>query len=288
MLAALRDRISGTSTQPLNFERFAGSGQLGSRKTSRSAAASSGERDVLVRIEEFLGCLVKLSEPDRELVRRVLSTIISGQELDLRRFATAGPDHIVALRSGEELDDYTYRVAGCVGEFWTRICRAHLFPEAKLDESALFENGIRFGKGLQLVNVLRDLPADLRQGRCYLPIDRLQKLGLNPQDLLKTDSYGRLQPLYYELLTLTETYLAAGWEYTNTLPRRCIRLRLACAWPVLIGSMTLRKLHSFNVLDATQRVKVSRSEVRRIMAGTIIGQFVPFIWRRLFARAKLV
>ena len=41
----------------------------------------------------------------------------------------ASPEKIVALETPSELDDYTYRVAGCVGEFWTRICRIHLFPQ---------------------------------------------------------------------------------------------------------------------------------------------------------------
>ena len=27
--------------------------------------------------------------------------------------------------------DYTWRVAGCVGGFWTRLCREHLFPERR-------------------------------------------------------------------------------------------------------------------------------------------------------------
>ena len=61
------------------------------------------------------------------------------------------------------MDDYTYRVAGCVGEFWTRLCRAHLFPRAVVDDAMLLRDGIRFGKGLQLVNILRDIPADLRR-----------------------------------------------------------------------------------------------------------------------------
>ena len=90
----------------------------------------------------------------------MLSTITSGQVLDLRRFGNLnsiesnpnGPK-IIALETGVELDDYTYRVAGCVGEFWTKICRAHLFPDARLDEKQLISDGIRFGKGLQLVNI---------------------------------------------------------------------------------------------------------------------------------------
>ena len=76
-----------------------------------------------------------LTPADLQLVREVLDTITSGQELDLRRFASADlPGSVVALRTDAELDDYTYRVAGCVGEFWTKMCRAHCLPEAALDD----------------------------------------------------------------------------------------------------------------------------------------------------------
>src|SRR6266478_1557662 len=117
-------------------------------------------------------------------MRLVLDTITGGQELDLRRFATAAETRIVALETDEQLDDYTYRVAGCVGEFWTRMCRTHLFPRALLDDALMLAQAIRFGKGLQLVNVLRDLPSDLRLGRCYLPRTNLTTVGLGPGDLL--------------------------------------------------------------------------------------------------------
>ena len=35
------------------------------------------------------------------------------------------------------------------------------------------EKGIRFGKALQMTNILRDCGKDLRIGRCYLPDDVL-------------------------------------------------------------------------------------------------------------------
>src|SRR6185436_18281735 len=110
--------------------------------------------------------------------------ITSGQMLDLSRFGAASQTQIVALRHDAELEDYTYRVAGCVGEFWTRMCRAHIFPRAPLDDARLLADGVRLGKGLQLVNILRDLPRDLRDGRCYLPSEELAPLGLKPSDLL--------------------------------------------------------------------------------------------------------
>src|SRR4051794_28618789 len=204
-LAALRDRILGNSTAKLSFTDFINAANA-PVKGVESLQASSGERTLLLRIEEFLRCLDELSPEDLRLVRAVLSTIISGQELDLQRFGNANVDQIVALRNMEELDDYTFRVAGCVGEFWTRICRAHLFPTAQLEDQKLLADGVRFGKGLQLINVLRDVPADLRAGRCYLPEDRLAQLSLAPGDLLDMGKYERLKPLYCELLGQAEAH----------------------------------------------------------------------------------
>jgi farnesyl-diphosphate farnesyltransferase len=171
-LQALRERIQGKRSAPLDF------GALARQQGARA------EGILLEKYEASLAVLEGLASGDARLVRQVLNTITSGQELDLRRFARASAQTLVALRTDDELDDYTYRVAGCVGEFWTRICRAHLFPQAPLDDAFLLSNGVRFGKGLQLVNILRDLPADLKNGRCYLPLERLEPLKLWPETLL--------------------------------------------------------------------------------------------------------
>ena len=282
-LATLRARILGQTADAISLNLF-----TGSTSADSAAVPSAAERILLQRIEEFLACLRTVSDADRQLVRAVLSIIISGQELDLQRFGRAQPGQIIALANEQELDDYTFRVAGCVGEFWTRLCRAHLFPATPLDENLLIQNGIRFGKGLQLVNVLRDLPTDLRQGRCYLSEDRLAALGLKPADLLNMSKYERLRPFFEFLLDLAQGHLEAGWQYTNSLPRRCRRLRLACAWPILIGVATLSKLRYTNILDRSERVRITRPEVRRIIGRSLLAQIWPPLWQRLFTRAKLV
>src|SRR5262245_4315337 len=172
---------------------------------------SASERILLERIDERLSMLTTLSPMDRELICDVLSIITSGQELDLKRFAHASPDQIIALLTEEELDDYTWRVAGCVGAFWTRMCRAHLFPHASLDHARLLSNSILFGKGLQLVNILRDLPSDLRHGRCYLPAQALSARDLAPKDLLRPENEARFRPVYEIFLHKAQQDLAAGW-----------------------------------------------------------------------------
>ena len=269
-LQALRERIAGTRLIPVNFGAFA------------ERQSSPGERMLLERVEEALGVFNRFTYSDQERIREVLSTITSGQELDLRRFHGASAKGIAALRTEEELDDYTYRVAGCVGEFWTRITRAHLFPVAPLDDAKLLHDGVRFGKGLQLVNILRDLPRDLRQGRCYLPEERLRAIGLHPADLLDPVNEPEFRALYHSYLDKAAAHLGAGWEYTNTIPRRFFRVRLACAWPVLIGIKTIEKLRTANTLDPDLRVKTSRAEVRTIIAGSLLRYPWAESWRRLF------
>ncbi|HWV98807.1 MAG TPA: squalene/phytoene synthase family protein, partial [Candidatus Acidoferrum sp.] len=190
-------------------------------------------------------------------------------------------EQIKSLEKDAELDDYTYRVAGCVGEFWTRLCRAHLFPQAYLKDSWLLAQSVRFGKGLQLVNILRDLPADLRQGRCYLPTERLASCNLQPVELLRPGNEPRLRPAYNDYLTKADFHLQAGWAYTNALPRGNIRVRLACAWPVLIGHETLRLLWANNVLDPQRRISVSRRRVKRLMVRSVLLYPWQGAWRRL-------
>ena len=270
-LQQLRLRILGRRPEPLNF------GVLAKQQTLPP------ERMLLDRVEESIALLQKFSAADQQRIRGVLDIITGGQELDLQRFEGASGENIIALKSGIELDDYTYRVAGCVGEFWTQICRAHLFPHAELEDAQLFGDSIRFGKGLQLINILRDLPADLHKGRCYLPSLELEQAGLMPSILLSPVNEPRFRPIYHRYLDLAELHLQAGWNYTNGLPRRQVRIRLACAWPILIGARTIQRLRGASVLELRQGVKISRGEVYWILLHSTLAYPVSGVWRRLFA-----
>jgi farnesyl-diphosphate farnesyltransferase len=270
-LKRLRDRILSSSTVPLNF------GELAQHQ------GLAAERLLLEKAGDSLALLQTLSPADLQLVRTVLNTITGGQELDLRRFAGASAEKIIVLETAAELDDYTWRVAGCVGEFWTKMCRTHLFPKARLDDAQLLANGIRFGKGLQLVNILRDLPVDLRKGRCYLPTEKLDEAGLRPAVLLSPANETKFLPLYHRYLDAAESHLAAAWAYTNALPRGCIRVRLACAWPVLIGLKTIERLRAANVFELQQDIKIARGEVRGILLRSVLTYPIPGAWQKLFS-----
>jgi|TARA_B100001094_G_scaffold203161_1_gene197094 farnesyl-diphosphate farnesyltransferase len=211
---------------------------------------------------------------DQRLIRKCLNTIISGQRMDLERFSNNKSEVIQSLQRYEEMDDYAYRVAGSVGEFWTEICLEHAFdasPEMKED---MMSTGVRFGKALQLINILRDIPEDLEIGRCYIPTDDLEKIGLSPNDLLSSESIDIFRPLLDEYIEKAEEHLDEAVRYIGLLPHNQYRLRGACMIPVIIGKRTLNLLREQNVLDGKNRVKITRKEIKEIMRNVILS--LPF------------
>ena len=230
----------------------------------------AAERELLTRLEEGFAILSSLGTPDRVMVRDVVLTLTEGMVMDLATFPGEDEGRLVALETRADLDRYTYYVAGCVGEFWTDIHLAHRPSLAGWNREVMRQRGVRFGKGLQMTNVLRDLPKDLRIGRCYLPRQELDALGLQPADLLDPTTVMKVRPLLRSLLALTLEHYQQGWAYTLAIPRREVRMRLACVWPLFIGLKTLALLErSPNLLDPSTVIKVPRGAVYGMMARSL-------------------
>ena len=213
-------------------------------------ASDRGERALISQLGGCFAWLEAQRAEDRADVVDVLGKISLGQELDVLRFQNR--EEVVALKNAAELEEYTYLVAGCVGEFWTRICFRHLRNFARANDAAMHEFGIQFGQALQLVNILRDLPADLRAGRCYLPADEILAAGSAPE---KPDDI-----VFDRWLERAEILMDAGFRYIEAT--QTWRVRLACFLPWYLGMRTLVKLRETPPLATAQRVKVSRREVR--------------------------
>jgi farnesyl-diphosphate farnesyltransferase len=230
----------------------------------------SDEKVLLESLGAALTVLSHLGESDREAVRVIVTTLTQGMEFDLRTFPDESSGRLVALQEFSELDHYTYMVAGCVGEFWTKMTYTHVPGTFTGLTEALLERGIRFGKALQMTNVLRDVGKDLRIGRCYLPATMLARFGLTPQDLLLPATSLRAQPPLFELVRKALDHFREAVEYTLALPAFSIRLRLACWWPVIIGLETLLLLvRNDHWLDPAKVSKIQRSDIYRIMALSV-------------------
>jgi farnesyl-diphosphate farnesyltransferase len=219
-----------------------------------------GECTLIACLDDCLTWLGSLEQKNRGEIVGVLEKIIRGQTLDLQRFGDG--HHVIALQSAAELEEYTYLVAGCVGEFWTRLCLHHLPNCANLGLADLRRLGANFGKGLQLVNILRDLPADLRNGRCYLPEPELRAAGTSPAPLSHDPT--KAQPVFDRWLKQAAAYLDDGFRYITAL--RSPRLRAGCFLPWYLGMKTLELMEKNPPLASGEKVKVSRSTVRKALA----------------------
>jgi farnesyl-diphosphate farnesyltransferase len=250
------------------------------------------ERELLARLPDCCALFEECPVEDQQCIRTLVLTLTQGMQIDLRAFPREQEGRVGALETRADLDRYTYLVAGCVGEFWTKVAMAHLPTLRHWDVAEMAARGVQFGKGLQMTNILRDLAQDLRSGRCYLPRVELARLGVQPEELLRPETLTRVQPLLTALLNDTLAFYRDGWIYTLAIPPREWRLRLACAWPLLIGVSTLAMVkRSSQLLDPAVRIKIARSRVYSVMlrSGVVVwsNPALGRYYRRVLAEGGL-
>jgi farnesyl-diphosphate farnesyltransferase len=248
---------------------------------------NENEAELLRNVEDVVAGLEVYSKKDQGLMLECLDVIVSGQVLDLERFGTANEGgNISALASDEQMDDYAFRVAGSVGVFWSKMSLEHLFSLPPEKEKEFFEKGIRFGKSLQMINILRDIPEDLRFGRCYIPEQALNRYKLKPEDLMDDGNIDAFRPLYDEFLDLTNEHLDAAVEYIALLPETQLRLKASCMLPVLIGQRTVTLLRTGNILNSEERIKVTRDEIKSYARKLLTALIIPGGVNRLLMKNK--
>lgn len=256
-----RLRVLEMMGQALDREGGAEYGELTTvlKKELAPSQAHKGEQELLTRFEEVMLQFDSLSFPEKDLVREVMGKIIRGQRLDLERFdckvssgTVTGKSGIPALPDEAALMEYAYLVAGCVGEFWTKL-GYELYGEgfSSAPEKELLTLGRRYGQALQLINILRDRREDEERGRQYIP-----------------DSCP--VSLYQERAV---AWLDEGLLYAEKL--HSFRLRLATGLPALIGHETLDLLKAGT---GGQKPKIPRKKVYSLLLRAVRASAVPGGW----------
>jgi len=271
-LKLLSNGIQGTASRDVVVELIA---------SFVSLQENASERQLLQSLPKCLACLEGMEHADRNDIRVVLEKITRGQMLDLQRFDN--PQEIRALNTAADLDEYTYLVAGSVGEFWTRLCFRHVHHFATRTEDEMLALGKRYGMALQLINVLRDAGSDFRMGRCYFPDHELNAVHLTPSQILSESE--RFQPIYRTWLENAKAALTSGMEYSRAIRNR--RVRAATVLPALIGARTLALLDAAGPAVLQRTVKVPRREVRAMILSLGLALASSKRIDAMFDRAKL-
>jgi len=189
---------------------------------------SASEEELMAALPGLLADLA--THPDRMELLALWRAILEGQLFDQRRFSSSDP-----LTRGE-LEHYCGLVAGSVGETWTRLIGKHAPQLLRGEFGEMCRLGADFGRGLQLVNILRDRTSDQALGRVYASDAEL--------------------PALWELAS---EWLVQGEIYLTQL--RPGRVLYASGLPLSLAMGTLGKLRtSPGGLDAP-RVSLTRLEV---------------------------
>jgi len=157
----------------------------------------------------------------------------------------------------EELSEYCRCVAGSVGV----ACAAVYGPR---DPDAARPRAETLGLALQQINIMRDVPEDLRLGRVYLPQDELARFGVTEEDL----AAGRAGPEWRALMghqaARAERLLDEGLRLLPLLDRRsrlCVRT-FAGVYHGLLTQMRARDYDVFSRRPSLSAAQKARAVTR--------------------------
>jgi phytoene synthase len=174
-----------------------------------------------------------------------LNELVKGAEFDLDQ------TRIQDLRT---LLDYCYLVAGVVGLMMCPLLGATALKAKKY--------AIDLGIGMQLTNICRDVLADFRNNRIYLP--ELESLG---EDFIKSQHSSALKAIVKKYLDLADQYYWSGYQGLSYLPFRS-RVAILLAGEVYrhIGEKIRRQdydvLQGRTVLSLAEKVRVAFFSLR--------------------------
>ena len=219
---------------------------------------------------------------ERELIRGCARVLRITGNLDQRQQAAiarcvrimgCGMDRFERERSPhglETLDDherYCYVVAGVVGEMLTELFCGHSDRiDARREE--LMSRAVRFGQGLQMTNILKDVWDDLERDTCWLPRDVFSRHGFDLSQLQSRHPDPVFDRGMNEMVGIAHSCLRDALAYTLLIPRREAGIRRFLLWAIGLAALTLRKIHSHPGFTSGAQVKVSRRTVRAVITST--------------------
>ena len=236
--------------------------------------------DLVEHTREVFLCFEALPEGHQRAGKKMFSTMARGMAQYIERFSSG---HI-ALESVEDLKQYCYYVAGVVGEF---LCESFLLTY-KIEDCkvrVLKEHCVAFGLGLQMTNIAKDIFKDRQRGQRFLPESFLKEAGLKNEDFLETQERQKMFQAYKKLLQEAYVHLQRGYLFTKSIHWYHVRLRLFCLWPLWMAFETLKTLNvRFNLLYSDRDVKISRSQIKRILITTTLMATSNTLLEQSFSR----
>jgi farnesyl-diphosphate farnesyltransferase len=203
----------------------------------------------------------------------------------LRR--TRAPQGRLQLEDAADLERYCHVVAGTVGAMLVRLFAATSDWLDGSRRSRMATLAERFGMAMQLTNIIKDVADDARRGACFVPRALAARYSLAPEGLLDPRHRVQARKVISDLVQQAARALDAALAFTLMIPRRAVRLRLFCLWPLFLAVGTLlRVVQDDGLFEPGGRAKIDRGEVRRSLSQTTLLVWSDSGLRRLYAQRR--
>ena len=208
-----------------------------------------------------LRVLDTLDRAQRAACRRWIAEMARGMNVYVHR--QPGPDGLVALATMADLERYCYFVAGTVGHLLTDLFGT-IFDPAIVP--ALRVDAERFGTGLQLVNILKDVTEDRARGWSYIPRSACAEHGIEVRQLVDPAARERAHAAVAPVFAIARERLDGALRYALAVPPAHTGVRLFCLLPLWLAVRTLVRARGNDAMFVTgAEVKISRAEVEALI-----------------------
>ncbi len=229
------------------------------------------EKVLLNNSTDLFGCFSVFPENIRKITKKWVTEMAEG----MKKYAFGKDKPERRLKTIEELDEYTYYVAGTVGNLLTDMfcMKEYKIPVDK--QKIMYQNAVQFGKALQLVNIIKDSKVDIMEGRCYIPEELFRKYNSDINSFIDSRDTANIKCIFLELIRYAENYLGYALEYIRAIPVRNWRIRLGCIWPVALAYKTLLWLerNPDEFIRESNTFKINRKDVKKTLRATVLAGF---------------
>jgi farnesyl-diphosphate farnesyltransferase len=194
-----------------------------------------------------------------------------------------------ALDRVDDLLGYSHAVAGTVGEMLCRLFAAHSERISPRLLRQLEARAVSFGHALQLTNIVKDVNRDRLRGRSFIPEQIAARHGLSTRELWNAAEGPRARRALLDVIDLALEHFDQAFHYSVLLPKREVRIRLFCLWPLFLALRTLGAvLVRSNPFMGAESIKISRAEVQRTLQMTSLASLSNRWLGRLYQSRKRV
>ena len=219
------------------------------------------ERDLVQNTPIVIGITRDCTPNQRDVMEQCIATMSSGMaEFCVKK----------QLDTLDDLKDYCYYVAGVVGELLTELF-CDFSDEIARSRDKLITLSVSFGKGLQMVNILKDVWVDASRGVTWLPAE-LFRVSENADGTSISDPVLTVEGMR-KLIGTTYEYLSQALQYSLMIPTREVGIRRFLLWTLGMAVLTLRRINKNPNFQRGDNVKISRNQVAAttFVANSIVG-----------------